>query len=307
MKFLLIAIAFATTTTTAFAKERGLFEFKIQKATFAAAHVKNAGSGKLLLNYEKGEVTLTVTQRFSCPEGLMCAQVMPAPVVVELPIVSVTKDACGIRTVTAKDDGRPADGMLQEIVVKDPTRMTCKTFVAVAPTATYKTAFYNRMSGKEVKDQSDMVLALNTNRLVESDILETSLAPAMLVEFTQNSGFSPEPTTRTLFVDATGRVLNHVQNHRTGLTSQSEVAQLSKGALNGLEQKVNSINANAELNDLNAGQPECTDAPTSSVVAHAQSGAITLSRTANCHSFEIQDVYALQVREIMKGLARLSR
>ena len=305
MKSLLIFLTL-TASITIFAKEHRILEFTVKQAHFADAHVKNAGPASLVLNYEKAEVTLTVTRHFSCPAGQMCAQMMPAPLVVQLPVVSVTSDSCGLRTVTAKQDSRPVDGMLQEIKVTDSSRMTCKTFVAVEPTAIYKTAFFDRMSGKAVQDESTMTLAFKVSSS-ENEVFETSLAPPILVEYVQNSGFSPEPTTNTVYIDGAGRVMAAVQSHTTGLNSQKELARLSPAALASLQRGIESIDVKLKLIDRNEGQPQCTDAPTSAVVAFIAGAAQTLSQNAGCHSFEVNDVHAIAMSELMHGLVGLSR
>ena len=128
----LLFIVLSLTSTLGFAKAdlAGVLEFKIAQAQYSSEHVQNAGEATLKLDYNQKQVSLKIERRFFCPEGRACAMVMPVPLIVELPIVSVKADNCGILTVVAKKDSRPADGSLEVITVTDPSRMTCKTFVA---------------------------------------------------------------------------------------------------------------------------------------------------------------------------------
>lgn len=164
MKNLFLAVTFligaVSTASESVKRPQGVLQYKITEAKYASVHVQNATRAQLVLNYDLSEVSLNIKVAFHCPDGRICAQVMPVPVQVHLPIVSVHTDLCGIRTVTAMLDDRLVDGMLQQIRITDPSKMTCRTFIAVHPKATYVTSFYDRNDGKTVTNQSTMILAL---------------------------------------------------------------------------------------------------------------------------------------------------
>lgn len=146
---LVSATSFATT---------GIKSYVVTKATFAASHVVNPGRGNVVLNYDTSTITLEVQKLTPCKPGQLCSQIAYMPLFVELPITSIETDSCGIRRVTASKDQRPVDGDLQTITVIDPSEMTCQTFVAVLPEATYETNYVDRRNGKDVVDTSKMTL-----------------------------------------------------------------------------------------------------------------------------------------------------
>lgn len=166
MKSLLLAITFLlgmVTSAAEFAqKAQGVLEYKVTQARYASVHVQNASRASLVLNYDKSEVFLNIEVAFHCPDGRICAQVMPVSIQVALPIISIKTDNCGIRTVTAQLDRRASDGDLQQIKISDPSEMTCRTFVAVQPKATYTTIYVDRFDGNTITDQSTMLLALKS-------------------------------------------------------------------------------------------------------------------------------------------------
>ena len=55
----------------------------------------------------------------------------------------------------ARKDLRPVDGVMQEIEIRDNRMNTRKTLVALAPTEGHlRTAFYDRLGGREVKSHT---------------------------------------------------------------------------------------------------------------------------------------------------------
>lgn len=118
-------------------------------------------SGEIQVNYGLKTVQMTLQPSMpACPVGMFCAQVMPQPMVVELPIVSIQRDNCGILEVTALRDRRPVDGQLRKIKLYDASNVTCMFFVAYVQKATYETQYYSRVDGKEVVALSTMDIQL---------------------------------------------------------------------------------------------------------------------------------------------------
>lgn len=299
---LITAIGLAKTV-----KPSGVVEYKVKEATYSSEHVQNATRAKLVLNYDKSTLALSIQVAFHCPEGRICAQVMPMPVQVELPIVSVTNDGCGIRSVTAKLDKRPADGSLQLIRVTDTSNMICKMFVE--PTATYLTSYYDRLNGKIVTDESKMVLALEVKAAgidAATDVLEMSLAPVILIKYVIGSGFSPNPTLKTLYVDSVGRVIDSVKIIRTGKANVTQVAQLSPEALQSLNDKIATIPADAKLIDADEGEPHCSDAPTSIISVVVQGKNVPVFERSGCHNLAVEEVDARRLTDIMQGFLNLT-
>ena len=111
---------------------------------------RNINGGQIQLDYTTSEVTLTLYPSFHCPEGAFCAMMMPAPVIVTLPLVDRQVDTCGNVHYTAKKDLRTVDGINEEIVVSDNRGNRCLTFVALPPTGvSYRQQGFDRMEGKE--------------------------------------------------------------------------------------------------------------------------------------------------------------
>ncbi len=312
MKKLLLAITMligaVSSADTEMLKAQGLLQFKVEKANFSVGHVRNPGGAELTLNYDQAQVKLFVAELNQCPPNRMCAMVLRRPLMVELPILSVKTDSCGIRHVVAAQDSRPVDGILQQITILDPSQMTCKTFVAVKATATYKTAFYDRLNAKSVVEESKMELSLQPMALqsAEENLLETSMAPPILVKYVQNSGFSPRPTTRTLYVDVTGNVISSVQELRSGTATKTVLAQLSAAALKSLNKKIATVSVDVKLVDENANEPMCTDAPSSVVSVMVKGKEVAVHQYAGCHTFDIQTGYSSQLYSLMLGFSLLA-
>lgn len=90
--------------------------------------------GHIEIDMVQEVATLALYPEFRCPPNAYCAQVMPAPVIVTLPIIEVGTDECGSKVVTAVRDMRPADGGLEKLVIRDNTQAHCPTLIALAPT-----------------------------------------------------------------------------------------------------------------------------------------------------------------------------
>lgn len=129
----------ATITHFSFAKGSSLSQMKIS-------------GGQISLDYFAGEVTLSLQPAFECPGKMICAQVMPAPIEVTLPLVHSFTDRCGTVHFTAKRDSRPVDGLNEVIRVSDHTRNTCPTLTILPATSvSYVQQGYNRINRGEFK------------------------------------------------------------------------------------------------------------------------------------------------------------
>lgn len=83
------------------------------------------GAGSVTVDFVRNTITLYLAQEFHCPSGRYCAQVMPAPVNIELPLVSRRKDRCGKIQYKALLDDTARDGLRETLVVTDHSRNTC--------------------------------------------------------------------------------------------------------------------------------------------------------------------------------------
>jgi hypothetical protein len=161
MKALLMSLAVLTcsTVTFAFAQPTGVKNFPVTQAQMAKSHFdQDFQSGNLTINYDEKTVTLILNRKFECPVGLMCAQVMPAPKVITLPIVSVEEGNCGATKISAQKDSRANDGILEQINVIDNTSMFCRLMLMYQGTATYVTSSTDHTTGHEITETSKLVL-----------------------------------------------------------------------------------------------------------------------------------------------------
>jgi hypothetical protein len=90
-----------------------------------AEYLQNVDGGTIVRNVSKHTLRLTLNRRFSCPADRICAQVMPAPIILDLPIVDV-REECGSVIYTAKRDMRPVDGNLEIIKLADHSTRLCE-------------------------------------------------------------------------------------------------------------------------------------------------------------------------------------
>lgn len=82
------------------------------------------GSGLVYINHTQNTATLQLNRKFYCPPGRFCAQVMPAPVIITLPIKKVSEGACNSIIYVAAEDKRPVDGMYQGLRITDNKRFS---------------------------------------------------------------------------------------------------------------------------------------------------------------------------------------
>jgi len=182
--------------------ERNL-EFTVTESNFSPLHVQNPGAAQVVVNFAQSKVVMSVEQRWHCPEGKMCAAVMPPPVVVDLPITSIENVECGIRMITAQVDMRPVDGVLEVLKVEDASKMTCPTFAPYKARAWYSTKVYDRFKGMEVAAESTMVIEAAATNDPQPQIFKMS-------EGTFKSGFSmfEKPADGTMQIEHGEVVLN---------------------------------------------------------------------------------------------------
>ena len=60
-----------------------------------------------------------------CPAGMACIQVMPAPTVIELPLVSKSNGFCGGEIYVFEKDDTPVDGLRQTLTIYDDVTYFC--------------------------------------------------------------------------------------------------------------------------------------------------------------------------------------
>lgn len=159
----LVLIALATLVSLSANADIPMPKMKIQRyqpvlATIHPDHVARPGQTTFEINETTNTVKMQINREWYCPPNAVCAMVMPAPLIVELPVVAVKEKGCGIREFTALEDKRPVDGALRLIKIEDDSQSKCAYVRAPELKALYLTKFYPRMEGKEVTIKSTFKL-----------------------------------------------------------------------------------------------------------------------------------------------------
>ena len=97
--------------------------------------------GSIAVDYygQQAKLTLDPQQAICAPESFACPRYYRAPIQIELPITSVTTDACGVIHIEASKDLRAVDGDLQQLFITDYSETRCR-YLVIAPTVVeYKT------------------------------------------------------------------------------------------------------------------------------------------------------------------------
>lgn len=104
------------------------------------AGMEKSPGAHVRIDYAKQEITLTVYPYITCPKGMFCIAGF-APEIITLPIVDMKTYRNGEFVIEAEHDQRPVDGALSVIKVSSNKKTT---------RVLYRTAFIERMQGKEV-------------------------------------------------------------------------------------------------------------------------------------------------------------
>ena len=127
MKTLIAALSFALSfAAQAQTQERHPLTYVQYDATsHYVLPEEQVASVNVIINEIDNEVSLVSLPRFSCPADRVCAMVMPAPIVLTLPIRHVGVPFCGGRIITAERNQIPVDGDRVEIQILDNRERIC--------------------------------------------------------------------------------------------------------------------------------------------------------------------------------------
>jgi hypothetical protein len=131
MKQFIAALLSLTVTTQAYARSI-IVPKPMQIAAIEAFHIQpdtdlakiNLIGGHVLINPYEAELSLTLYPAFHCPDGAMCAMMMPAPVIFPASIRSVQQGSCKEMVYTASNNLK-IDGFSYHITVIDNRTNTC--------------------------------------------------------------------------------------------------------------------------------------------------------------------------------------
>lgn len=141
MKKLILSAAVLMSTIAAVQSEARSIQ-TTQRATLTKFDFQNAStlsdrrikSGTVAVNYFDKNITLTLNPSFHCPQGMMCAQVMPRAIEFKASAMETTTGSCNEKILTAMTDDRDVDGNLVRLTVVDNRDNTCKYFAPIAMT-----------------------------------------------------------------------------------------------------------------------------------------------------------------------------
>lgn len=139
-------------------------------------------------------------------------------------------------------------------------------------------------------------------------VFSQTVAAAPLAEVEYLPGYEVEPVRRLVQILDSGEVRVTTQNYRTGEQTTRLLAELAvpvvatlAGTIDGLERR--------EMVDLDAGRPECVDAPVI-VTRFYQSGSRRpwpVFKQQSCHEYAISQWRARPVRRLLQGFLDLDR
>ena len=163
----LISALILVLSPVAFAQESadGIRLFSVKQAEFAPEHITSFASGSVEIDYDNGLVRLSVSKPLPCTAQKICTRILPRPLIVELPISSVTEGHCGIRHVVATQDNRELNGTLQSISISDTSDLICRSLARFHSRAEYETQALNVESGEQMTAKSVMLLEETSNEL----------------------------------------------------------------------------------------------------------------------------------------------
>jgi hypothetical protein len=103
----------------------------------AAARVQ---AGQIEIDEMINEATLSLIPAFYCPPGRFCAQVVPMPITISLPIVSKVKDECGSKIIVARNGN-------EELMIRDNAKNKC---AQTSPTANTEVVYSVEAASKKM-------------------------------------------------------------------------------------------------------------------------------------------------------------
>ncbi|MDZ4661924.1 MAG: hypothetical protein SGJ18_09950 [Pseudomonadota bacterium] len=105
------------------------------------------------------KINLTLNKKFYCPPEVYCAQSMPAPIIISLPLVTIQSGICGTTVYIAEENKLPVDGIRQMLKVHDNREFSshCLAIQSFPETAVvYETERYGRMNRQIFKTHSTL-------------------------------------------------------------------------------------------------------------------------------------------------------
>ncbi len=109
----------------AFAPRYTLDNFKIATTSPLLGGAGEITEGSIEINSSTNELRLRLNRHVACPKGVFCIALMPAPIVVTLPIRHIENQPCGGVTITAEENSLPVDGSLTRVEVQDQNGSRC--------------------------------------------------------------------------------------------------------------------------------------------------------------------------------------
>lgn len=126
--------------------------------------------GMVQVDYTQRVALLVLERKHSCSFSAICVDVMPEAMTIRLPLVSVEKNNCGQRVITARTDDRNRDGELKELVIMDNSGYSCAESggnLLADTTVEYRTEAPRTVTGKVTTRSSFEGGRLELSKLIQ--------------------------------------------------------------------------------------------------------------------------------------------
>ncbi len=135
-------------------------------------------------------------------------------------------------------------------------------------------------------------------------ISSQAFSAEILLKITTGSGFSPVPRSTSLVITEDGKVTQYETERK--LVTKTEIAKLSTGAVENLVSKIETVQDDVKLVDIDAKKPRCMDAPSTSLVLNKGGKSIEVYAVRSCHRFFATSPEVERIVNLVKGFQYLT-
>jgi hypothetical protein len=132
-----------------------------------------------------------------------------------------------------------------------------------------------------------------------------AMSSEVLLKLSKGSGFGPIPRSSTLIVTELGQVTLLSSERR--LVRKTEIAKLSKEAIESLKEKIETIDDAGILKNLDEKKPRCMDAPSTNLTVNKGGKEIVISAIRSCQRFQTSDLETNALTSLMQSFNYLTK
>ena len=126
----------------------------------------------------------------------------------------------------------------------------------------------------------------------------------VILNLTSKSNFLLNPSTKSLVVTNDGNVTGYETENK--FVKKTKIAKLSVDAVENLLMRVESIQEDSKLIDIDAKKPRCMDAPSNSLVVNKGGRLIEVYAIRSCHRFFAITPEVDRIVNLVKGFQYLT-